>query len=108
MEMVEKIPERLKEARVSRGMTQEEVAQKLNVSRSLISQYESGNTAISVTHLLILARILDTSPIGLIGLSARSISSFPPSIVTVAELMEALSPGDRDVILRLVKALAQE
>jgi transcriptional regulator with XRE-family HTH domain len=108
MEQFEKIPERLKDARTRRGLTQDDVAQRLNVSRSLISQYESGKTVISIIHLLKLARILDESAISLMGLSVRSISSFPPSIVEVAEMMERLCPDDRDVVLRLVRGLIKE
>jgi transcriptional regulator with XRE-family HTH domain len=108
MDMVAGIPERLKDARFRRGLTQDDVAQRLNVSRSLISQYESGKTMVSVEHLLKLARILDESAVTLMGLSVRSISSFPPSIVEVAEMMEHLCPEDRNVVLRLVKGLTKE
>jgi transcriptional regulator with XRE-family HTH domain len=108
MNKVAGIPDRLKEARVRRGLTQEDVAQQLTVSRSLISQYETGATGISIEHLMKLAQILDESPITLMGLSVRSISSFPPSIVEVAETMEHMCPDDRNVILRLVKGLAKE
>jgi len=108
MNLIAGIPERLKEARISRGLTQEDVARQMSVSRSLISQYETGATGISTQHLLNLAQILDVSPIALMGLSVRSISSFPPSIVEVAEMMETLCPDDRNVVLRLVKGLTKE
>ena len=53
--------ERLKTARVSLGMTQREVADKLGVTVSTYSGYETGKREPDVLKLKLLARILNTS-----------------------------------------------
>lgn len=53
--------ERLKTARVSLGMTQREVAEKLGVTVSTYSGYETGKREPDVLKLKLLARILNTS-----------------------------------------------
>lgn len=51
--------ETLREKRVSRGMTQELVAESLGVSRQAVSKWESGKTDPSTANLLALADLLD-------------------------------------------------
>ena len=55
-----KINETLKQLRLSRGLTQEEVAAQLNVTRQTVSGYESGRTQPGVDTLQRLAEIYDT------------------------------------------------
>lgn len=54
------IHETLKQLRLDRGLTQEEVAEQLNVTRQAVSSYESGRTQPNLDMLQQLADIYDT------------------------------------------------
>lgn len=51
-------PERLTEARQSRGLTKAELAKALGVSKSTVTQWEKGLTAPRGSHLTLLAQVL--------------------------------------------------
>ncbi|KMZ52459.1 helix-turn-helix domain-containing protein [Dorea sp. D27] len=57
--MEEKIGLRVKQARLDAGLTQEELAEKANLSSSFISRLENGKILPSVKKLHMLADILD-------------------------------------------------
>ncbi|HHX69565.1 MAG TPA: helix-turn-helix transcriptional regulator [Gallicola sp.] len=54
-----KLNEFLKEARIKKGLTQRQLAEKLGVKYQLIQQYEYGKLIPSVKRLIQLAKILD-------------------------------------------------
>lgn len=58
---------RLKELRIKGNLTQHQVADKINVSRSSYSQYELGLKQPSIDTLLMLAELYSTSVDYLIG-----------------------------------------
>lgn len=53
--------DRLKKYRIEAGMTQKELAEKLNASQNTISQYESGKRNPTVKNLLVIAGLLGCS-----------------------------------------------
>ena len=53
--------EALRECRLRRGMTQESVAEALNVSRQAVSKWENGSADPTTGNLLALARLYDVS-----------------------------------------------
>ena len=55
------LPERLKEIRVARGMTQEFVAEALGVSRQAVSKWETGAADPSTSNLLAIAKLYGIS-----------------------------------------------
>ena len=61
MEVLE-FHEKLQELRKSRGMTQEELAAALFVSRTAISKWESGTSDPSTSNLIALAKLFNISP----------------------------------------------
>lgn len=61
--MDKSIGENIKQARLRAGYTQEKLAEKIDVSLSVISRLETGRTMVSVAKLQKIARILDT-PVG--------------------------------------------
>lgn len=67
MENKSKISERLKELRNKKGMTQEELAQNINTSRSNIANYETGKNNPSVEMLEKLSEIFNCSMDYLMG-----------------------------------------
>lgn len=58
---------RLKEFRLSKGITQEELAEKLNVGQNTISQWETGERIPRVPTVLKLAEVLGCSVGELLG-----------------------------------------
>lgn len=54
------ISKNIKELRCSRGMTQEELAERLHVTRQTVSNYENGRTRPDIDMLLDIAAALDT------------------------------------------------
>ena len=59
MSIKEKLGNRLREIRISRGLTQEELAEKVNLSAKSLSQIEIGNNFVSALTLELLCRALD-------------------------------------------------
>ena len=58
---------RLKEFRLSKGITQEELAEKLSVGQNTISQWETGERIPRVPTVLKLAEVLDCNVGELLG-----------------------------------------
>lgn len=59
MEKTKFNPTRLKEARIARGLTKKELADKTGISRQMISNYELGKTTPGATNLLAIIKELD-------------------------------------------------
>lgn len=54
-------PERLKEERIKKGLSQEQLAKKIGVTRQAVSAYETGERIPSSKHLMALAKVLKIS-----------------------------------------------
>ena len=77
------IGEKIKQARIAKGLTQEELAAKLGYkSRSSVNKIETGGRDIPRSQIKKIAEILEVSPISLLGLEDEAPSREP----TVAEL----------------------
>ncbi|GIV98145.1 MAG: hypothetical protein KatS3mg057_2802 [Herpetosiphonaceae bacterium] len=61
------LPRMLRAARLARGITQQELGQRLGVTQSTISLWESGNEIPTVEHMLLLAVELPEIMAGLSG-----------------------------------------
>lgn len=62
-----KFQTRFKELRTEKGVTQLEIAQKMNMSKMAISHWENGNSEPSIEQLKFLANFFDVSIDYLIG-----------------------------------------
>lgn len=67
---------RLREARKARSFTQEELAEKADISRVMISRYETGSVIPTVDVLISLADALDVSIDYLLGRDGRFSTSY--------------------------------
>ena len=65
--MVNGLPERIKEMRLKLGLSQRQVATRLNVSPTIISGYETGERTPSAENLLALSFLLKCSADYLLG-----------------------------------------
>lgn len=67
--MINHLPERLKELRISQNLSQSEVAKKLRISPSIVSGYETGERTPSTENLLALSYLYKCSTDYLLGKS---------------------------------------
>jgi len=77
--MNQPLNERLREERKRKGLTQEQLAEMLSVSRQTISHWETGRAAPDYESLRLLAEALETTPSQLLGEEASLPSEKPVS-----------------------------
>ena len=70
--MVHHLAENIRKYRKDRGMTQEDLAEKLNLTLGTISKWERGSSEPELSYLMQLAQIFHISLDALIGFSIRS------------------------------------
>ena len=67
-----KIGNKIKKRRNELGISQKELAKKTNISPAIMSQHENGDVAISLSKLIEIANILDTTPNYLLDFKEKS------------------------------------
>ena len=72
--MVNKLPARIKEMRLRSGLSQRQVALRLNMSPSIISSYETGERTPSAENLLALSFLLKCSVDFLLGKESSNLT----------------------------------
>ena len=92
---------RLREAREYRGLSQDEVARHIGVSRSAISLMESGTRNVSAVEFSQLAKLYKVTMESLAGHD----SSDNEAISMVARATASLSDKDREEVLRFAEFL---
>jgi transcriptional regulator with XRE-family HTH domain len=100
---------RIREARDARGWTQDELAERLGVSRAVVSRWENGHTPPTVpeqVNALVLA--LGLSPEELlremgVRLTSPAAARLPRELT---ELLLAMSPAQQRALLELIRPLA--
>ena len=95
------IGDRIKKARKSNGITQDVLAEKLNVSVGYVSQVERGITKISLDLLGAISSILDCDIAGLITESATNSSEYMESEL-ISEIRK-LDGKKKKYILEIIK-----
>lgn len=95
------IGERIKKARKSKGITQENLAEKLGVLIGYVSQVERGITKISLDLLGAISSILDCDVAGLIIQSATKSSEYMESEI-ISEIRK-LDQKKKKIVLELIK-----
>jgi transcriptional regulator with XRE-family HTH domain len=95
--MIKGLPEKLKELRLQYNYSQKSVADKLNISTSIISGYETGERTPSCDNLLSLARLYHCSTDYLLG------NNFEQRTITID--VTELSPEQIQALTILVESL---
>jgi transcriptional regulator with XRE-family HTH domain len=103
------IGRRLRERRVSLGMSQSELAEKLGVSFQQVQKYERGTNRVSASRLFDLSRVLDTDMNFFFEdmpaeVAARSPSRLRGVAETAADYRPGPDPANRRETLELVRA----
>ena len=97
------VGERIKRARKSKGITQENMAERLNVSIGYVSQVEGGVTKISLDLLAAISTILECDVAALISESAINSTEYLESEI-VTELCK-LDQKKKKFIYNLIKLI---
>lgn len=70
--MIKDLPHKLRILRTQNKYTQKEIAQKLNISPSIVSGYETGDRTPSVENLLLLSKLYNCSTDYLLGMNVET------------------------------------
>lgn len=100
----ETIAAKLKEAREYLGLSQQEVADALKISRSAISLIEKGHRGVESVELKALAKLYQR-PIGYF--TGEEPETLGGEVAMLAKQVAKLSPQDRDELLRFSEYLVQ-
>src|SRR3954462_14939567 len=96
------IGQRVKTERLERGLTQDELAQRVGVSRSAVAQWETGRAGQLTGNLARIAAVLDTSVEHLMhGGDKRA--PLQPQLgdeIALLRLYRECDPEDRQILLR--------
>ena len=92
------IGERLKKARKDKGLTQEELAEKLDISIAFLSRVERGNAKVNLKRLTQIGEILT-------GVSSKSQNYLDAEF---AELLKNCSPEKQKLIYDIAKVIANQ
>ena len=99
-----KIGSRVKQARLAKHMTQQQLAEAAGISISFLSNIENGRQSMNLRALIAISDALDVS-------ADRLIRELPPSGSRIAEEIESelasCTPKEREAILQLVQLMKQ-
>lgn len=103
----EDIALRLVNLRKKRGLTQQELAESIGITRDALSNYEMGRAHLNDEVIIRLAVVLKTSSDEILGLSKDDVSDDSATSVRFVRRMQkiaALSATDQKAILRTIDA----
>ena len=69
--MIYGLSERIKNSRLQKGLTQVQVAKRLNITKSAVNAWETGTTTPSITYIIKLSQMLGISTDYLLGVNER-------------------------------------
>lgn len=99
---------RLKEIRKEKRLTQEELAERADISRVMVSRYETGTVIPTVDVLVSLADALDVTTDYLLGRCDHSSSCSSSSEFSAAENSHTDLPKDKAELRRFVLDILKE
>ena len=99
------IGKRLKQARLAKNMTQEDLADKIDISVAFLSRVERGNTHINLTRLSEICSLLNISEGDILNGSSSTSSDYMQSDFN--ELLKNCSPEKQKLIYNIAKVIAE-
>jgi len=93
--------QRLRQLRLARNMTLEDLADRMGLSYQQIQKYETGRNAIASSRMEALCKALDITPDQLYeidNVSAKHISSLSHYAIKTAQRLDRLSPEQKRVV----------
>lgn len=100
------IGQRLKKARLEKNLTQENIAEQLDVSVAFISRLERGNAKVNLTRLSEICHILDVEE----GMILNGASSTSHAYLTneFHDIIKKCSPEKQKLICKIAQIIANE
>jgi len=97
------IGERLKDARLKKGFTQEKLAETMKLSIAYISRVETGKTHISLKRLNELCSILDTTE----GFILDGTSQEAPNYLDekLSSMLKDITPQEKELVYQMVEVV---
>ncbi len=96
---------RIRQARLAKNMTQEELSEKIDISVAFLSRVETGNSRINLKRLNQICGILEVSEGYLLnGASSNSETYLDKEF---SELLKKCSPDKQKLIYKLAKTIAE-
>ncbi len=99
----------LEEIRKKRGLTQSQLAQRLEINQSLIAKWESGKVQPRASTLERLANVLEVEVeellAGEFGKVSAQLRSVDPKLVELMGQVHRLTPADREALRRVLEAM---
>lgn len=99
------IGERLKKARLAKGLTQEKLAEQLDLSVAFLSRVERGNTHINLSRLSELCSLLEISEGEILNGTSSNASDYMQSDFNA--LLKNCSPEKQKLIYNIAKVIAE-
>ena len=99
------IGSRIKQARLAKNMTQEDLADKIDISVAFLSRVERGNSHINLKRLNQLCDLLDFSEGYLLNCSSSSSENYLDKEFT--DLIKSVSPEKQKLIYNVAKTIAE-
>ena len=99
------IGSRIKQARLAKNMTQEDLADKIDISVAFLSRVERGNSHINLKRLNQLCNLLDVSEGYLLNGASSSSQNYLDKEFT--DLIKSVSPEKQKLIYNVAKAIAE-
>lgn len=99
------IGQRIRKIRRARGLSQEELAEQVDISTTHMSHIETGNTKLSLPVFVDLARALEVRPDEFLGEDTFAVRS--AALGQIADLLEGCSTQQIKVIEDVVRATAE-
>ena len=99
------IGSRIKQARLAKNMTQEDLADKIDISVAFLSRVERGNSHINLKRLNQLCGLLDVSEGYLLNCASSSSENYLDKEFT--DLIKSVSPEKQKLIYNVAKAIAE-
>lgn len=100
------IGERLKKARTERGLTQEKLSEKLDVSIAFLSRIERGSSHISLKRLSQVCDILGITEGSILNGSSNNSETYLSS--EFEQLLKNVSPEKQKLIYKIAKVISEE
>jgi len=99
------IGKRIRKSREEKGLTQERVAELLDVSNAYISKIERGKTPINLDRLSDICQVLEASPDYILSGADRSSNDFMRN--EILEMLEGCSPDKIKLIKQVIQPIIE-
>lgn len=96
-----KIGQRIRKIRKAHGLSQEELAEKINISTTHMSHIETGNTKLSLPVFVDIAAALE---VRMDDLMETPMATSSAAMEEIAQVMERCTAGEAKVIAEIVQA----